>query len=88
MKNLVTISIEELCQQFDVPRDVVIHFVQEEWISPLDQEELKFDEEDLARISLIRELQESFGVNDEAVPIILNLVDQLHYLRTLVKNGR
>lgn len=43
------------------------------------------DEEDLARAKLIRELQEVFGVNDEAIPIILHLLDQLYFLK--LRNG-
>ena len=36
------------------------------------------DEEDLARIRLICELKDEFGVNDEGVSIILQLLDQLN----------
>ena len=39
-----------------------------------------FSEIDLARAQLIRDLAE-LGVNDEGIPIILDLVDQLHGLR-------
>jgi chaperone modulatory protein CbpM len=39
------------------------------------------DDEDLARAALIRELLDEMGVNDESVPIILHLIDQLHVLR-------
>jgi chaperone modulatory protein CbpM len=36
------------------------------------------DDEDLARIRLIRDLKEDFGVNDEGMSIILHLLDQLN----------
>ena len=39
---------------------------------------------DLARAHLIRDLCE-LGVNDEAIPIVLNLVDQLHGLRRALR---
>lgn len=39
---------------------------------------------DLARAHLIRDLQ-GLGVNDESVPIVLDLVDQLHGLRRMVR---
>jgi chaperone modulatory protein CbpM len=39
---------------------------------------------DLARAHLIRDLQH-LGVNDESVPIVLDLVDQLHGLRRMVR---
>ena len=39
-----------------------------------------FDEEDVCRILLIHDLKDKFGVNDEAVPVILHLVDQLNFI--------
>lgn len=54
-------------------------------MQPTDPINLLLDEEDLARIMLIKELQENLGVNDEGVPIILYLVDQLHHLRLNTK---
>jgi hypothetical protein len=45
-----------------------------------------FDEEDLARIRLIYELQHVMGVNDESIPVILHLVDQLNRMHIEVKS--
>jgi chaperone modulatory protein CbpM len=39
---------------------------------------------DLARANLIQDLRD-LGVNDDSIPIILDLVDQLHGLRHLVR---
>jgi chaperone modulatory protein CbpM len=41
-----------------------------------------FYEADLARAQLIRDLIDDLGVNTEGVGIVLNLVDQLHGLRS------
>ena len=59
-----------------------MEFINEEWITPLDPMNLIFDEDDVIRIQLITELKEHLGVNDEAIPIILHLVDQLHLLHS------
>ncbi|WP_373503055.1 chaperone modulator CbpM [Aestuariivirga sp.] len=57
-------------------------WISEEWLSPQRTDtELRFSEADLARATLIRELQHDLGVNREGVGVILNLVDQLHGLR-------
>jgi chaperone modulatory protein CbpM len=57
-------------------------WISEEWLSPQRSEsDLSFSEADLARATLIRELQHDLGVNREGVGVILNLVDQLHGLR-------
>jgi len=50
--------------------------------------ELSFSEIDVARARLIRELQVDFGVNDEGVGVILNLVDQLYGMRRTLRELR
>lgn len=49
------------------------------WLAPL-QGRRQFSAVDRARAEFIRDLKE-MGVNDEAVPVILDLVDQLHGVR-------
>ena len=78
--------------------ELVIRFVFFRWIVPLeltadisidldkDAENLLLDDEDIARARLICELQQELGVNDESIPIILNLIDQLHRIRTEMEN--
>lgn len=70
--------LEEACEICEVKKDVIFHFIEEDWIHPVDTEEMQMDEEDLARIRLIRDLIEDFGVNDEGMSIILQLLDQLN----------
>ena len=45
----------------------------------------RFSEVDLARARLIRALRE-LGVNDDGVPIVLDLIDQLHGLRRTLRD--
>jgi chaperone modulatory protein CbpM len=45
----------------------------------------EFSDVDLARARLIGDLRRDLGVNDEAVPIVLDLIDQIHGLRRLVR---
>lgn len=71
-------KVEEASSYCGVPCDIILHFIHEEWISPSDRDTPALDEEDVARIELIWVLQHEFGVNDEAMPIILNLLDQLN----------
>lgn len=47
-----------------------------------------FSDVDLARARLICDLTRSLGVNDEAVPIILHLLDQVHGLRRMIAEVR
>ena len=72
------IKFSEACELCGVNTELVIHFIQEDWIRPADEQFMELDEEDLARIRLIQQLQQDFGVNDEGVSIILPLLDQLN----------
>ena len=57
-------------------------WIEEEWLAPSGSaSELAFSEADLARATLIRDLKQDLGVNDEGVGVILNLLDQVHGLR-------
>ena len=56
-----------------------------EWITP--QSSGLLDQEDVARLRLIHELQSNLGVNEEAIPLILHLLDQLCYVQNMLRNG-
>jgi len=52
------------------------------WIRPaLGEADYSFTEVDVARISLIADLRQRMGLNDEAVPVVLDLMDQIYGLR-------
>ncbi len=52
------------------------------WIRPARGEAgYTFTEVDVARISLIADLRQRMGINDEAVPVVLDLMDQIYGLR-------
>jgi len=56
------------------------------WLLPRTGDEAeRFSEVDLARTHLIRDLAE-LGVNDESIPVVLDLVDQLHGLRRTLRD--
>jgi chaperone modulatory protein CbpM len=53
------------------------------WLMPSTSEaQPTFTEVDLARARLIRDLRADIGVNDDGVGVILDLIDQLHGLRS------
>lgn len=87
-KLLMRYTLEELEHCCGVESEHILHFVSHAWVRPIDSEKMIFDEEDLARIRLIYELQEVMDVNDEAIPVVLHLVDQLNRMHIEVKNRR
>ncbi len=72
------LKIEEICKTCEIEKNEIIHFIEEKWIYPYNNDQLDFDEEDLARIRLIKVLMGDLGVNEMGVPVILHLVDQLN----------
>jgi chaperone modulatory protein CbpM len=80
-------KLEEVCQSCGIEEEIIRQFLQEDWIHPIDQEHNIFDDEDIARIALISELREDFGINDEAIPVILHLIDQLNLLHRKIQRS-
>ena len=72
------IHLQEACDLCGINKEIIYHFVKEEWIRPVNLDSWELDEEDIARIRLIRKLTEEFGVNEECLSIILQLLDQLN----------
>ena len=65
--------------------EVLKAWIEAGWLLPeRDRTDKAFSEIDVARVQLIRDLQ-AMGVNDEALPIILDLIDQVHGLRRTVR---
>jgi len=56
------------------------------WLRPRgSQSGRDFSDMDLARARLIWDLRDELGVNDEAVPVVLDLLDQIYSLRRLAR---
>ena len=79
-------KIEDVCHIFGVEEIVIVKFIENEWIDPLSLEDKEFDEEDLSRIRLIFDLMNNLEVNEQSVPIILHLLDQIHRLHFEIRN--
>jgi chaperone modulatory protein CbpM len=71
-------GLDEAARHCGIEPDLIVRYIHFEWIAPVDREQRILDEEDVARVRLILQLQRDLGVNDEAVPIILHLIDQLN----------
>jgi chaperone modulatory protein CbpM len=82
------ITEREFLERARVDRGTLEIWIEEEWLVPAHAaRELAFTEMDLARASLIRDLKEKMGVNDEGLGLILHLVDQMHGLRRALKDA-
>ena len=74
-----------LAARLDAP--ALAAWVEAGWLLPRQEEDTAdFSDVDLARARLIRDLQRDMGVNEEAIPIVLDLLDQVHGLRQLLRD--
>ena len=60
-------------------------WVAQGWIKPADAMARAYSEADLARAVLICNLEDELGFDEEDVPVLLNLIDQIHGLRAELK---
>ncbi|HEX2527107.1 MAG TPA: hypothetical protein VHL31_12530 [Geminicoccus sp.] len=57
-------------------------WVERGWVSPSpDLNGPTFDEVDLARIRLVHQLRDQLEIDEDALPVVLSLVDQLYGVR-------
>lgn len=73
------ITWDELVRLSGCSHDELSRFVAEGWVAP-DAED-GFGEGDLARVQLILELRRDLAIDDEAMPLVLSLLDQVYTLR-------
>jgi chaperone modulatory protein CbpM len=77
------ITIDHLCLEIEGlrPQDIE-RWVGNAWVRADDAAEgYVFHEIDVARVRLIVELRDTMQVNEEALPVVLGLLDQLYDLR-------
>jgi chaperone modulatory protein CbpM len=81
------IETRELLRRARLDRAALDAWVEVGWLLPgYDAQARSFSEIDLARACLIRDLKQDLGVNDEAVDVILDLIDQIHGLRRSLRD--
>lgn len=82
----INYEITEIIELYKVNEFFIHDCIEREWIVPADIQKKFFDMEDITRILLIKDLKDDLGVNDESVPIILHLIDQLHWSQIQIKH--
>jgi chaperone modulatory protein CbpM len=76
-------SLDQVLAEIEISREELEVWIEESWILPAREGgEFAFDEVDVARLRLIAELRRDLAVNDEAVPLVLHLIDEVHLLRS------
>ena len=81
------IGFDELARRFaELERGELVRWVENRWILPEEASEQigerwVFHEVDVARVELILDIRREFAVDDEALSLVLGLLDQVYSLR-------
>ena len=77
------ITFEELCLQVaGLQAEALRRWIANDWVRPVGGPAVyRFEDIDVARVRLIFTLRQDLSVDEEAVPVVLSLLDQLHDTR-------
>jgi chaperone modulatory protein CbpM len=81
------IGFDELVRRFaGLERGELVRWVENRWVLPEEPggetgERWVFHEVDVARVELILEIRREHAIDDEAMPMVLGLLDQVYSLR-------
>ncbi|MFZ3235939.1 MAG: chaperone modulator CbpM [Stellaceae bacterium] len=77
------IALNELLGRMQgLERQELVRWVENQWVlAEQHGDTWLFHEVDVARVELIREIRQEFSIDDEAVPVVLGLLDQVYQLR-------
>jgi len=77
----ITYTLEIILDETGFAEEELLEMIEHEVISPFDHSNMMFDQEDLRRLVLVKQLKENCNPNMESLEVILHLLDQIHYLR-------
>lgn len=78
----MTRSLDIAAAEMGVAADQVAVWVERRWLMPVRTgQDLSFDDADLARLRMIVEFHRDLEIDDEAMPVVLDLIDRLHAAR-------
>ncbi len=80
-------ALAELVLELNCPREELVLWVERRWVLPLRQDgDLVFSDTDIARVQMIIELRRDMGIDDEAMPVVLDLLDKLYGVRRQMRD--
>ncbi|MBP2236612.1 chaperone modulatory protein CbpM [Sinorhizobium kostiense] len=77
----------EFCNCLKIDTVVLSEWIEEGWIAPAYVDgRPEFRDADIARANLILDLMDAFGVNAAGIDIAMDLIDQVHGLRAILRD--
>ena len=82
----MTVTIEQVAARCRTTRDEIELWIERRWIRParVDGRPV-FSDHDIARIELICDLSQDIGIEENAIDVILPLLDQVYALRNSMR---
>jgi chaperone modulatory protein CbpM len=80
------VDVREFIARTRLDRQMVEAWREAGWLRPRDLDGRTYSDIDIARAQLICDLRNDLGVNDEGVSVILDLLDQLHGVRRVLRD--
>jgi len=78
--------LDRLAAEYGVAVDELTIWVERRWVLPgRSGAELFFSDADRARLRMIVEFRRDLAIDDEAMPVVLDLVDRLHATRVQLR---
>jgi chaperone modulatory protein CbpM len=75
-------TIANVATEIGVTVEDLTVWIERRWVLPARQgKEWAFDAADRARIRMIMDFHEDLAIDDEVMPVVLNLIDRLHAAR-------
>ncbi len=80
-------ALADLVIELDCPREELVLLVERRWVLPLQQDgDYIFSEADIARAQMILELRRDCAIDDEAMGVVLDLLDKLYSVRRQMRD--
>jgi chaperone modulatory protein CbpM len=79
--------LADITTEFGLARDELLLWVERRWVLPMEQAgDYVFSEADMARVQMIVDLRRDLAIDDEAMPVVLDLLDKLYGLRRQMRD--
>ncbi len=82
-------TFDEAIARYAISGQELTAWIEQKWVRPLhDGDVWTFDDSDVARLELICDLRRDLDINEEALPVVLSLLDQLYAARSTLRHVR
>lgn len=88
LENETRLTLRQLCDACAVHAEYIIELVDEGFIEPsgLEKSHWCFSGVSIKRVQKAKRLQQDLGINLAGVALIIDLIDEIEYLRAKLKN--